>query len=377
MTFHDRGPSKIPSRMLRLIRGVKESRQASEALVRDDEEFNLVFEAASLGCWSWNSETERFTVNAGTRSILGLPSVSEVTFDVFWSTVHPDERERVHQEWPQFQHGSLPFSFAYRVLWADGTIHSVEMWGHAFDGAGKPMQMIGVVLDVTNRKNTEEALRAVSGRLIQAQEEERIRIARELHDDIGQRISLLAVELKRLEENPGLSGDQLHQDIEYLAQFAEATATSIQALSRTLHSSKLEILGISAAMKSLCAEFGRQNRTAIEFATNVSYVLPHGISLCLYRILQEGLHNAVKYSGAQRIFVQLHGGSDSVELTIRDSGTGFDVESVAAGSGLGLISMQERVHLVSGTIMIESAPSRGTTIRAKIPLEESTAARCA
>src|SRR6185437_14335899 len=119
MTFRDRGPSRM-----RLIRGVDESKRAGEAPVRDDEEFNLVFEAASLGCWSWNSETERFTVNAGTRSILGLPSVSEVTFDVFWSTIHPDERERVRREWSQIQNESPPFSFAYRVLWADGTIHS-------------------------------------------------------------------------------------------------------------------------------------------------------------------------------------------------------------------------------------------------------------
>jgi signal transduction histidine kinase len=239
------------------------------------------------------------------------------------------------------------------------------------------MEAIGVALDVTNRKTTEEALRTVSGRLIQAQEEERVRIARELHDDIGQRIALLAVELKRLKENPELSGEQLQQDIEYLAQLAAATASSVQVLSRTLHSSKLEILGISAAMKSLCAEFGRQNRTPIEFVSDVAYSLPQNISLCLYRVLQEGLHNAVKYSGAQQIFVRLHADADSVELTIRDSGTGFDLETVAVGGGLGLISMQERVHLVNGTIAIESAPGRGTTIRATIPFEESNAVRCA
>lgn len=363
--------------MLYLIRGVGESKQASEVLVRDDEEVSLAFAAGGLGCWSWHNGTERFTVNSGARSILGLPSVSEITSDVFWSTVHPDERERVPREWSQFQNGNLPFSFAYRVIWPDGTIHSVEMWGHVFYGVRKSMQILGVVLDVTNRKNTEGVLRTVSGRLIQAQEEERVRIARELHDDIGQRISLLAVELKRLKESPGLSEDQLHQDIEYLAQFAETTATSVQVLSRTLHSSKLEILGISAAMKSLCAEFGRQNHMAIDFVSDVSYFLPPSISLCLYRVLQEGLHNAVKYSGAQRIFARLHGQSAAVELTIRDSGAGFDLESAAAGSGLGLISMQERVHLVNGTILIESAPSRGTTIRARIPLEESASARCA
>lgn len=365
------------ARTLCLIKGVNESKQASEVLVRDDEEVNLAFEAAGLGCWSWTSGTKRFRVNAGTRAILGLSSASEITFDAFWATVHREDRERVRREWSQFEHGSLPFSFAYRVAWADGTIHSVEMWGHAFHGIGKSMQIIGVVLDVTSKKNTEDALKAVSGRLIQAQEEERVRIARELHDDIGQRISLLAVELKRLKDSSELSRDQLHQDIEYLAQFAEATATSVQVLSRTLHSSKLEILGISVAMKSLCAEFARQNRTAIDFVSDVSYFLPPSISLCLYRVLQEGLHNAVKYSGAQRISVRLHGERGAVELTIKDSGAGFDLSSVAAGSGLGLISMQERVHLVNGTIVIESAPSRGTKIYARIPLEESTAARCA
>lgn len=356
---------------------MKSVSEASEVLLRNDEKASLAFEATSLGCWSWNSGAQRFILNAGARAILGLPSAAEITSDVFWGTVHPNERERVLREWLQIQNGTFPCSFTYRVVWPDGTVHAVEIWAHECDETGNSMQRIGVVLDVTNRKNTEEALRAVSGRLIQAQEEERVRIARELHDDIGQRISLLAVELKRLEENAGLSGEQLHQDIEYLTQFAEATATSIQALSRTLHSSKLEILGISVAMKSLCTEFGRQNRTAIEFVSDVSRFLPHNVSLCLYRVLQEGLHNAVKYSGAQRIFVRLHGEPAAVELTITDSGMGFDVESVTAGSGLGLISMQERVHLVNGTILIESAPSRGTTIRARVPLEELSAVRCA
>ena len=364
-----------PERMLCLITDISESKYAREVLGRDKEEFSLAFEAARLGCWAWSSETERFSANAGTRSILGLPPDSEVTLDGFLGAVHPGERERVRQEWLQFQRGHIPFSLACRVVGGDDTIHWVEMWGRPF--GGQRIQTVGVILDVTSRTNIEDALRAVSGRLIEAQEQERTRIARELHDDMGQRIALLAVELDRLKGNLGTPGPELQQDIEFLAQLAAETAANIQALSHTLHSSKLEILGISAAMKSLCAEVARQNHTDIECVADGSIFLPQNISLCIYRVLQEALHNAVKHSRAERVFVRLHVEPGSVELTVRDSGTGFDLQSTTATHGLGLVSMRERVHLVNGTIMIESAPSRGTTVRVKIPLEESTTSQCA
>jgi signal transduction histidine kinase len=137
-----------------------------------------------------------------------------------------------------------------------------------------------------------------------------------------------------------------------------------------LHSSKLEILGTTPAMRSFCAEFAKQHEVKISFSSNLSQSLPQDASLCLYRILQEGLHNAVKHSGVKDFFVQLQAEAGAVELTIRDFGVGFNVEEVMMDRGLGLVSMRERINLVSGTLSIESVPRGGATIRARVPVKE-------
>jgi signal transduction histidine kinase len=140
-------------------------------------------------------------------------------------------------------------------------------------------------------------------------------------------------------------------------------------MSHDLHSSKLEYLGVVAGMKSWCKEFGGRQKTQIDFSHDVRSTLPPELGLCLFRVLQEALHNATKHSGVKRIEVQLHENSGEIHFIIRDSGTGFDVEAALQGKGLGLTSMQERVRLMSGTISIESKPMGGTTIHVRVPVE--------
>jgi signal transduction histidine kinase len=170
----------------------------------------------------------------------------------------------------------------------------------------------------------------------------------------------------------------VQENVKHLARLTEETARDVQALSHELHSSKLDVLGITAAMKSFCTEFSMQHQVEIEFsASDVPQELSRDISLCLYRVLQESLHNAVKHSGTAHYIVELRGEHDRVELSVKDFGRGFDPQAGAAGPGLGLISMRERVHLVNGTIAIESLPLWGTAIRARIPISELGASRCA
>jgi signal transduction histidine kinase len=142
----------------------------------------------------------------------------------------------------------------------------------------------------------------------------------------------------------------------------------VQALSHELHSSKLEYLGVVAGIKSWCSEFGERQRMQLEFKSDVVSVLPLDVGVCLLRVLQEALHNAVKYSGTKRVEVQLEEHSNEVHLIVHDSGKGFDIELARQGRGLGLTSMQERVKLVSGTISIESKPMGGTTIHVRMPV---------
>jgi len=233
-------------------------------------------------------------------------------------------------------------------------------------------------MDVTERKKAEEELRTLGGRLIEAQEEERMRIARELHDDICQRMAIIEIELERLNDELPPELPRFQENVKHLVRLTEETARDVQALSHELHSSKLDVLGITAAMKSFCAEFSMQHQVEIEFsATDVPQDLSRDISLCLYRVLQESLHNAVKHSGTAHYIVELRGEHDLVELSVKDFGRGFDPQASAVGSGLGLISMRERVHLVNGTISIESLPQWGTAIRARVPVPAMDASRCA
>jgi PAS domain S-box-containing protein len=257
-----------------------------------------------------------------------------------------------------------------QVLWRrDGTSFPAEYWAYP---QRKGQDVVGAVItfiDITERKLAEEAMASVSRKLIEAQEQERTRIARELHDDIVQRLALVAISLENLHvDSPDLSvkvRSQMHE----LWKQTEELASDVQSLSHELHSSKLEYLGLAVAMRSFCEEFGLQQNAEIDFETrDLPTPLSPDISLCLFRVLQEALHNSAKHSGARHFQVTLWGTPDDVHLTVGDSGKGFDSEGAKEKSrGLGLISMEERLTLMGGTLRIESS-ERGTTIHAFVPL---------
>ena len=223
--------------------------------------------------------------------------------------------------------------------------------------------------DITQRRQLEEALLDVSRKLIQSEEQERARIGRELHDDINQRLAMLALELGQLEENPSEVRRRMHE----LQKRTTEISDDVQALSHELHSSKLEYLGVVAGMRSWCREFGERQRIEVNFKADVATRIPSEIGVTLFRISQEALHNAVKHSGVRRIEVQLSEHSNEIHLTISDAGKGFDIETVRRGRGLGLASMEERVRLVNGTIAIDSKPLGGTSIRVSIPVQQEQA----
>jgi len=232
-----------------------------------------------------------------------------------------------------------------------------------------PSGIVGGILifaeDITHRKQMEEAISSISRKLIESQEQERARIGRELHDDINQRLALLAVELERLQDDPS----EVRTHVQELRKQLIEISNDVQGLSHELHSSKLEYLGALRAMKGWCREFGERQGIQIEFKSfeaNIS--LPREIGLCLFRVLQEALHNAAKYSGVKRIEVEVREDSSEIHLLVSDLGRGFDLETATQGRGLGLTSMQERVRLINGIIEIQSKPMGGTIVNVRVPL---------
>jgi signal transduction histidine kinase len=263
----------------------------------------------------------------------------------------------------------VPFELEYRLRRRDAEYRWIFDQGvPRFHADGAFAGYIGSGFDVTERKLAEEALSMVSRRLIEAQEEERTRLARELHDDITQRLILVSMGLDRLKHgSAGAAG--LREEIGAASRQIGDLIQDLQALSHRLHSSTLDLLGLRRAAASLCAELSDAHDLTIDFhAENVTDRLPQERSLCLFRVLQEALQNAIKHSGSRQVQVSLRGGAREIDLTIVDGGAGFDHQAVRA-RGLGLTSMMERLKLVDGELSINSKPGGGTTVRARVPFE--------
>jgi signal transduction histidine kinase len=206
-------------------------------------------------------------------------------------------------------------------------------------------------------------------RLIEAQERERARIARELHDDTIQRLALLAIGIKQIGNDLSQASDEILRRLDGLWKITSEISTDLQALSHELHSAKLQYLGLVPAMRSFCEEFESKQDVTVQFESHdVTRSVSPDISLCLFRVLQESLRNAWKHSGVRQFKVRLQQTAGMAHLIISDSGAGFDPIGARRSHGLGLISMKERLHLVKGEISIESQAYRGTTIHARVPL---------
>jgi PAS domain S-box-containing protein len=242
--------------------------------------------------------------------------------------------------------------------------------------AGKSLLVLVSIIDITERRQAEEGLRetqrelrALTGRLLQVQEAERRRIARELHDDLNQSLALLAVELDLLGQVPPETAARLGTRLNELSARVKQLSSAVHGLSHNLHPSKLEQLGLVAGVRGLCKEYAQAHGIAVDFTDRqVPPSIPDDAVLCLYRIAQEALRNVITHSGARHARVELSGSADGVSLRIADDGVGFDPRARDAREGLGLVSMRERLHLVGGAIVIDSRPSEGTRIDVRVPL---------
>jgi PAS domain S-box-containing protein len=287
-----------------------------------------------------------------------------------WITyVHPDEAEAMLGTLYEGLKNKQPFSQEYRLRRNDGAYRWMfDVASPRMNGDGSFGGFIGSAIDTTDQKLAQQALERISGQLIEAQEKERSRIARDLHDDICQRLALLSLEIERANRTSNGSPAATKQNLEEIRKHCSEIAGDVQSLSHQLHSSKLDYLGLATAIRSFCTEFSQQHQVSTGFAdSNVPKHLPKDISLCLFRIAQEALHNAVKYSGTTQFFVGLYAIEEEIQLVVRDTGVGFDVEEAKKNRGLGLVSMQERIHLVHGRFAIDSKPGKGTRIFAAVP----------
>jgi len=221
-------------------------------------------------------------------------------------------------------------------------------------------------LDLVNRK------------LIKAHEREREGVARELHDDLGQRLAVTTMDLDLLAKALPASAAEASSRIRALSDRTLALARDIQALSRRLHPSKLDYLGVVAASAAFCRDVAQRQNVDVTFIhEGVPDGLPKDLALSVFRVLQEAVTNAVEHAGVCRVEAALRGSRDEIRLEVQDAGIGFDVDEALTGRGLGLVGMRERVRLAGGELLIESRPGAGTSLRARIPLSSSGPASAA
>jgi PAS domain S-box-containing protein len=356
---------------------VTERKRAEETVRESEERLRLAARVGKMFAYEWDIATDVVVRSDEASNILGLAGESmTVTHRQVVASLHPGDQAKLIRSIAALTPESPNIQISSRFLRLDGSEIWLERTGHAFfDEHGRMVRMIGMVADITERKLTEEALSKVSGRLIEAHEEERIRIARELHDDIGQRLALLTIELEQLKENSSDFPGRVRRSLDQIWKQASEIATDTQSLSHELHSSKLEYVGLESAMRGFCNEFAKQHMVEVKFtARTIPSSLSHEISLCLFRVMQEALHNAMKHSGVQHFEVKAEGSTKEIHLTIRDAGMGFDPELARNNQGLGLISMTERVNLVGGTLSITSKPGTGTEITIHVPVGTDTKA---
>jgi len=362
-------------------------KEAERFLHESEERLSLAADSAGAGIWELDCSTNQFWATERAREIFGYNTLETIDIKRFEQSLLPEDIPKVRQAITGSLERKEPINVEYRIMVDADTMKWIQSSGKPyFKPNGEPDRLLGVSIDITRRKllektllenekilrNSQKDLRKLAGRLISAKEEELKRLSRELHDDLTQRLAVLAIEAGKLELqmiDKELILPECVQTVSAIKHQLIGVSEDIHRISRQLHPTILDDLGLIRAIESECAALGRREGIKINFSyENVPDRLPADVPLCLYRIIQEGLNNCICHSGAQSCDVILNSLEDNITLAVEDTGRGFDPAEVRDKPGLGLSSMRERVQLVGGKFKVDSRPGGGTAIHVSIPL---------
>ena len=348
------------------VKLLQRERELGEAL----NWMNLSADTGNLGMWTRKAGEEELLLSDKAREIFDIPASTRATFSEFMSRVHPDDRERLIKTIRNVEGDGGEYHIEYRLLLNGTEVKWIDSRGKVVVDDEHPPTLYGASLDITSRKNAENAIHDLSGKLMKAQEKERARLARELHDDLSQRLALLSIRLEALKATSLYDGGK--REIDHLIDDIQELTADVHRISHELHPAKLRQLGLEAALRGFCREIARAHPLKVSFtATSVPKELPNHISLCLYRVAQESLQNVVKHSRARSANVELRFEGSELVLAVSDNGLGFDPQGPVVSESLGLTSMQERVIGSNGTVKITSNRDFGTRIEARVPVTDT------
>ena len=352
---------------------ITEQRRAERVLRESEDRFRTMADGAPVMMWMSGVDKLCTDFNRGWLTFTGR-SIDQELGNGWAEGVHPDDLQRCIAIYAEAFEKRQPFSMEYRLRRYDGEYHWIN-------DSGSPRSLpdgtfagyIGCCVDIHDRKAAEFERLEFARRLMSAQEAERTRVARELHDGIGQEIALLGIQMQRAAASIALEPGLTNAAIQKLCTKLTAIGLHVSRLSHQLHSSELEYLGLSVAIIKLCREFSDQYSLKVTCGcSSIPAKLDNEIALTFFRVVQESLHNIARHSSASEVHVEVTAASGYLTLIVRDNGGGFDVQESKAAAGLGLVSMRERFHLIGGEFAIDSAPGAGTRIWARTRLNAAS-----
>ena len=352
---------------------VTEIRRTEQVLGESEERFDAMVDAAPVMMWMAGVDKLCTSFNRSWLAFTGR-TIDEEIGNGWAAGVHPDDLQRCMKIYIEAFDAHLSFTMEYRLRRYDGQYRWISDDGSPrFLPDGTFAGYIGCCLDIHDRRTLSLERIELARRLMSAQEAERARIARELHDGIGQEIALLSIQMQRASASNSSGSAPQNPEMQQFSNKLAAIGVHVGRLSHQLHSSELEYLGLAVAITKLCREFSEESPIKVTCnCSNIPAKLDNDVALTFLRLVQESLHNVAKHSGANSVQVNLAGTTEELSLIVRDDGAGFDVQKSKTVAGLGLVSMRERANLIGGEFVIDSKPGVGTSIRARAPLTRHT-----
>ena len=368
----------VPVRIVGATQDITEQVKARELLRESEGHLKNATRLAGVGYWQWDIQANHVSGSEEMFRIFGKPPDFTPSFDDFLQTVIPEDRERVARWVSDCLAEQMGNEIEYQIAWPNGDVRTVSCASEISLGEeGLPTRMFGACQDITDVKRNEaelvqaqEDLQALTARLVELQELGTKELARELHDDLSQNLAALGREIETLLAPSAQPSRSLPEQVREIWRRVTKLARDVHSMSQRLHPTILDDLGLKAALTEQCWAFSEQTGISVQFESAGESTRPAAdVSLCFYRVAQEGLHNIAKHAGATSVHLTLSSSEEKCTLRIEDNGQGFDPSEAKGKNALGLISMRERARLVNGNFTIRSEYGKGTMLELSVALK--------